>query len=108
MTIKLPALKTLATYGLSMDEWIDYLGAMGTFDSATCCICERAQEQFVVDHEHVRDYKELPPAKRKLYVRGVVCRSCNYYVLQGQQEVSPLEHRNAADYLEAYEKRRPQ
>ena len=103
--IKLPALKTLATYGLTMDEWLDYLGAMGPFDSATCRICERAQEQFVVDHQHVRGWKNMPPEERKKYVRGVICRGCNYYCLTRQ--VTALEHTNAGIYLREYEKRRP-
>ena len=103
--IKLPAEKTLATYGLSMDEWLDYLGAMGPFDTVACQICERVQEQFVVDHQHVRGWKTMPPEKRKLYVRGVICRGCNYFVLTRQ--VSALEHENAGKYLREYERRRP-
>jgi hypothetical protein len=107
--VKLPALKTLATYGLTMQEWLDYLGLMSEKDARNalvpCVICERVQEQFVVDHQHVRGWKTMPPEERKLYVRGVICRGCNYFVLPRQ--VGALEHENAGKYLRKFERRRP-
>ena len=107
--VKLPALKTLATYGLSMEEWCAYLGIEAPWKAlsvtVSCRICERPQEQFVVDHQHVRGWKAMPPEERKLYVRGVICRGCNYFVLTRQ--VSALEHENAGKYLREYEERRP-
>jgi len=107
--VKMPAVKTLATYGLSMEEWLGYLGVASEKSArtaqVTCRICERVQEQFVVDHQHVRGWKTMPPEQRKLYVRGVICRGCNYFVLTRQ--VNALEHENAAKYLREYEGRRP-
>lgn len=105
MTVKLPSDKTLATYGLDMGEWMGYLGIRGANDVAVCRICERVQEQFVVDHQHVRGWKTMPPEQRKLYVRGVICRGCNYFVLTRQ--VNALEHENAGKYLREFERRRP-
>jgi hypothetical protein len=107
--VKLPALKTLATYGLSMLEWLGYLGLSSEEEArtaqVTCPICERVMEQFVVDHQHVRGWKTMPPEQRKQYVRGVICRGCNYFVLTRQ--VGALEHENAGKYLREYEERRP-
>lgn len=117
--IKLPADKTLAEYGLSVEEWLEFLGvesvrASRILDGAECRICERTFDTFVVDHEHPKAvgkvsgkarWKAMPGEERKLYVRGVICRGCNYYVLTRQ--VKALEHRNAAIYLDEYEERRP-
>ncbi len=107
--VKLPALKTLATYGLTMEEWLCYLNLSDERAARSaevrCRICERVQEQFVVDHQHVRGWKTMPPEERKLWVRGVICRGCNYFVLTRQ--VKALEHENAAKYLYEFERRRP-
>lgn len=103
MSIKHPSPVTLAKYGLTLDEWLAYLPKRrGKY---YCRICKKEKDQFVTDHEHVRGWQDMPPERRKLYVRGVVCGGCNYYVLTKQQTAD--KHRNAAKYLDEYAKRRP-
>lgn len=116
--MKLPALKTLATYGLTMEEWLAYLDVdmPASTKEAMCRICEKwfpGVPYFVVDHEHPRPigrtsgkarWAAMPPEERKKWVRGVICRGCNYFVLTRQ--VSATEHINAGKYLLRYEERR--
>ena len=53
-----------------------------------------------VDHEHVDGWEEMPPEKRKLYVRGLLCNGCNIAI--GLLQDSPYILRGAATYLEKY------
>lgn len=95
---KPPSKETLAKYGLSLDEWLDFAGDF-------CRICERPWSDAVkpvVDHEHVKGWKVMPPWMRRAYVRGVICRGCNYFVLT--RHGTPLKFKNAWLYLEKYEK----
>ena len=99
----LPSEGTLNKYGLDLEEW---LGFIPVVDGVRVCrICEQPPRtgRFVVDHQHVPQWKSMPPETRKLYVRGVICTTCNHYVLT--RYGSPLRHRNAALYLEEYERR---
>jgi hypothetical protein len=98
-----PSQATLDKYGLSMDEWLGYIV---TIDGVPACrICEKPPRtgRFVVDHKHTPRWKDKPPEERKRYVRGVICTTCNHYVLT--RYGSPLRHRNAAAYLEEFERR---
>jgi hypothetical protein len=53
------------------------------------------------DHQHVRNWKKMPPEKRKLYVRGILCWPCNS-LLRVRVTVPWLQ--GALDYLSDYEK----
>ena len=101
--IRHPSLPTLAKYGLTLEEWLAYIPVED--GEYVCAICRKPPRtgRFVVDHEHARGWKQLPPAVRKRYVRGVVCTTCNHYVLT--RYGSPAKHRAAAAYLEAYDDR---
>lgn len=98
--IREPAPSTLAKYGITLEEWWAFI------PDGVCPVCDRRPQsgRFVVDHEHVRGWKAMPAEQRKLYVRGVLCVTCNHYILT--RYGTPLKHRNAARYLEAYEARR--
>lgn len=107
MAVRLPSKPTLQRYGITLDEWLGYLGVTEqTVESALCAVCGRQPPsgRFVTDHEHVRGWKNMPPDERKRFVRGVVCTTCNHFILT--RYGTPRKHRGAADYLEAYERRK--
>ena len=95
-----PSQATLKRYGLSKAEWKQMYKAQ----KGLCGVCQQ-EKRLVIDHEHAPGWKGMPPEKRKLYVRALCCSSCNHWVL-GYRVTARL-HRLAAEYLEAYEKRRP-
>jgi hypothetical protein len=99
----LPAQATLDKYGITMDEWLAFIPEKD--GRKVCRICERPPRtgRFVVDHKHVPKWKLMPADERRRYVRGVICTTCNHYVLT--RYGSPLRHRNAAQYLEDFERR---
>lgn len=95
-----PATSTLARYGLTLREWYDFAGEQ-------CSICERPWSDDVkpvVDHEHVRGWKAMLPSGRRLYIRGIICRGCNYFILT--RHGTALKHLNAYLYLKRYALRR--
>lgn len=55
------------------------------------------------DHEHVRGWKRMLPAERRLYVRGILCVWCNYRIVRRGATRAKLA--NAVVYLDAYERR---
>lgn len=57
-----------------------------------------------IEHEHVRGWKRMPPEQRKMYVRGLACYACNSVLLRKGN--TPEKLRNAAKYLEAYERKK--
>jgi hypothetical protein len=101
--LKLPSEATLAKYGLTLDEWLGFIPEVEGVK--ICRVCEKAPHtgRFVVDHKHVPGWKLKPPAERKRFVRGVICTTCNHYVLT--RYGTPLKHRNAALYIEEFERR---
>lgn len=100
---RVPAQTTLSRYGLSLDEWKKMVERHG----GACWVCGRVPEsgRLVIDHEHVRGWKAMPPECRKGYVRGVCCVTCNHFVLT--RYGTPEKFRNAAGYLEDYNGRSP-
>lgn len=107
LPVRLPTKGTLDRYGLTLDEWLGYLGVTKeTKDEAKCPVCDNRPPsgRFVTDHEHVRGWKDMARDVRKRYVRGVVCTTCNHFILT--RYGTPAKHRGAADYLEAYEQRK--
>ena len=69
--------KTLKKYGLT---WDDYHQMM-VRQRGDCPICKRPLPNPVVDHQHVKGWKTMKPAKRKKHVRGLLCRRCNWRFL---------------------------
>ena len=83
--ITIPSPATLAKYGLDVGTWERMLR-----DQGYCCgVCGRVPNpskrdgkvRLVIDHEHVRGWKAMPPERRVLYVRGLTCWKCNTDVL---------------------------
>ena len=95
-----PAPATLAKYGMALDFWL----RMAKDQDWRCAVCRKNPKRLVIDHEHVPGYKHMPPALRLRHVRGLTCDSCNHYVLTRYADAN--KHRQAAEYLERYERRR--
>jgi hypothetical protein len=96
--VKTPSKATLKKYGLSEDEWQKIL----TRQNGVCAVCEKVPTtgRLCIDHEHVKGWKKLPPEKRALCVRGLLCWSCNfYYVGRG---ITLGKANNVVRYLERY------
>ena len=100
--IKAPGAATLRRYGLTALEWLELLAGQGW----RCPICEKtgAGVRWNTDHDHVPGWKAMPPERRRLYVRGVLCAYCNHRRVNSR--MSATEALRIANYLAAYEKRR--
>jgi hypothetical protein len=97
----MPAKQSLRRYNLSSDEFDALLACQG----GVCAICKQVPStgRWVVDHEHVRNWKRMKPDRRKQYIRGVLCWWCNYaYLARG---MTAQKARRIAAYLEAYDSR---
>jgi hypothetical protein len=96
-----PLERTVSRYGITVDEWLALLHNQGW-----CCpICRKHRGvKWTTDHEHVRGWSKMPPEQRRRYVRGVLCRHCNWKVVHSR--LSAEQARRIAAYLEAYEARR--
>lgn len=76
---RLPRDVTLKKYGLSVVDWIE----LYTRHNGCCHICGRSFHgiRANVDHEHVRGWKQMPPEERKLHIRGLLCYTCNKFMM---------------------------
>lgn len=94
-----PTLVTLNKYGLSAAEW----QAMHDVQGGACAICRITPTTglLCVDHRHARGWKKLPPEKRKTYVRGLLCWTCNLMLVGRGVTLAKL--RAAIAYLEAHQ-----
>lgn len=98
-----PKPATLKKYGLSLEEW----RALADYQGHACFVCkqEPTKGRLCIDHEHAKGWKKMPPERRKLFVRGLLCFRCNTtFVGRG---VTVERSRNVTKYLEEYEARRP-
>lgn len=78
--IPFPTDPTLKKYGLSKMDWLELYRRK----DGCCHICGRKFEighRVNVDHEHVRGWKHMPPEERKHYVRGLLCYTCNKFMV---------------------------
>ena len=98
--IKIPSAKTLARYGLSIEEW----AALTSTDACEICCKLPKTGRLVIDHEHVKGWKKMPPEQRRTYVRGSLCWYCNAKFLSRGMTLDKA--RNLVAYLERYEKRK--
>lgn len=78
--LKPPTPKTLARYGLSLEAWQQIASRQGW----VCAVCARLPktERLVIDHEHVKGWRKMPPKERANYVRGLLCNRCNWQFLR--------------------------
>ena len=103
MQVKDPSPATPRRYGLTLEEWRAILDIQG----GVCAICKRVPPngRLVVDHEHVRGWKKMPPEKRKLYVRGLICSWDNRQHLR--RGMTAQKASAIMTYLRMFEERRP-
>jgi len=96
-----PKKATLRRYGLSIEEWLHILERQG----GVCAICLKVPPngRLCTDHHHAPKWKKMPPAKRKLYVRGLLCAYCNLRLLRKGWTLAKLER--AVEYVRQYESR---
>lgn len=100
--LKTPTQSTLKRYGLSEEEW----RKMADEQQEACFVCKQkpTKGRLCIDHEHVKGWKKMPPEKRKLYVRGLLCFRCNTTFV-GRGITIDRAH-SVAVYLERYEERK--
>jgi hypothetical protein len=100
--IKTPSLATLKKYGL--DEW--HFIAMVARQNGVCAVCEKepTSGRLNIDHEHVKGWARMPPEKRRIYVRGLLCYMCNRYLMV--KGSTRQKHLNAAQFIADYKQRR--
>lgn len=97
-----PTRATLRRYGLTVEDWRAIMEAQGW----ACGVCKKVPPSGTlhIDHSHARGFKALPPEEKRHHVRGVVCFTDNSVFLR--RGATPERLRAAADYLEAYERRK--
>lgn len=102
MGVYAPTTTTLKKYGATVDLWKAMLEEQG----GACGACSKLPKtgRLVIDHEHVRGWKDMAQADRWQYVRGLLCWSCNHYRLARGATVANLL--GASTYLWRYEQRR--
>lgn len=94
-----PSKATLAKYGLSLAEW----QALAEGQGHRCYVCQKVPEKgrLCIDHEHVKGWKKLSAANRKMYVRGLLCWFCNHYYVS--RSITPAKASRVVEYLNRYE-----
>lgn len=101
--VTVPTLATLKRYGMTLAHWKELVRAQGGV-CAVCGFLPRVTKRLVVDHEHVRGWKRLPPEERKRHVRGLVCSMpCNRRLLR--REMTLLTAWKVVRYLKAHRDR---
>jgi len=93
-----PTQTTLNKFGLTRLDFRMQLEAQG----GTCAVCKKIPTtgRWYIDHEHVKNWKKLPPEKRKLYVRGILCYFCNRFYMA--KAMTKEKAQNIIIYLEEY------
>lgn len=96
----IPRPKTLQKYGLSAEDWTAILLRQG----GVCAVCKKPpRARLCIDHAHVKGWKKLPPEKRRLHVRGLLCWFCNEHYVGRSITIAKSEA--VTEYLRAHEDR---
>lgn len=98
--IKIPSRSTLRIYGLTDRDWL----ILFREQEWRCPLCLIPKAHWNIDHQHVPGWKKMPPATRKIFVRGILCWRCNKNSAPSNL-AAEMAHRLAA-YLTAYETRK--
>lgn len=97
--VKDPTARVQDKYGIDLEWWRNQIATQ----HGLCPICSGTRERMVVDHEHVKGWKKMPPEKRRLYVRGIVCWFCNlYYLCRGMTVQKAI---NIVQYMRDFQER---
>jgi hypothetical protein len=96
--MKLPSRVTLKKYGISESEWV----SMYVSQDGCCAICGQhpSTDRLNIDHNHVKNWKNLDPSERKMHIRQLLCYICNHRILT--RGVTSDRLRKAADYLDKW------
>jgi recombination endonuclease VII len=70
-----PLPKTLAKYGLSIQDWV----RLAALQDSVCYVCRRlpSSGRLHIDHAHVKNWRKMPPQERRKWVRALACQWCN-------------------------------
>lgn len=98
--IRVPLARTLDKYGIDDLFWLALLAGQDW----KCAVCLKSRATWNTDHQHVPGWSKMPPERRRIYVRGVLCWHCNRTVVPSN--LSAADGRRVADYLRRYEERR--
>lgn len=96
-----PSKATLKKYGLDDQGWDDIAQRQGY----ACGVCKQLTKtgRLCIDHEHVKNWKKMPPEQRVLFVRGLLCWRCNTtFVGRG---ITVERSQNVTSYLVNYQQR---
>lgn len=72
-------------YGLTLQDYQKLLKAQ----NGVCFICGHPPKTraLSVDHEHIKNFKKLPPQEKQKYCRGLLCFRCNHrFMSRGMSE----------------------
>jgi hypothetical protein len=88
----------LRKFGLTISDYEALMTAQG----GKCAICGYPPHGrlLAVDHLHVRGYHRMPAARKRLYVRGLLCGPCNRGLGHALDDVTLLQ--SAIRYLAEY------
>jgi len=94
---------TLKKYGLSRLEFKLILEGQNN----VCPVCGKTPStgRWNIDHLHRKGFKLMPPEKKRLLVRGVLCTFCNRFYLAKAMTIEKAK--NIITYLEEFERRKP-
>lgn len=101
----LPTPATLNKYGLTPADWLSIVENQN-YSCPICGVEFDGERRMNIDHYHVKGFKKMSPEKKRKYVRGVLCWTCNRLIVGRGVTIPRL--RNATTYLEEFEKRKPQ
>ena len=94
-----PSKATLRKYGMTAEDWRLMLESQ----NGLCPVCRNVHPKWVIDHQHVKGWKAMPPEERRKYVRGIIGIYCNrYFVAKNNADTA----NNVFEYLAASELRR--
>ncbi len=101
--LKVPKLPTLKKYGLSAETW----QVLADSQNQACYVCEQAPTngRLCVDHDHVKGWVDMPPERRVLFVRGLLCFRCNTTYVG--RSISIRRSQRVTAYLQSFEARKP-
>lgn len=77
--VRVPTLATMRKYGLDR-SCFDKLCAR---QHGLCAVCFSLPDSrmLVIDHEHVKGFKKLPPQEKRKHVRGLLCTYDNFRMI---------------------------
>jgi DNA-directed RNA polymerase subunit RPC12/RpoP len=100
--ISTPAPRTLARYGMTVEDWLELLAEQDWM----CPICDKTgpEVKWNIDHEHARGWEKMSDKEKREYTRGILCAYCNHRRVHST--ISAKIAQRIADYIRRYEERK--